>query len=176
MSFDISTESPLDSIQVGTWFANGFNSVNSFGTVETQTIVVSPTTEVFLLPRPTTIGQIDPSLGELPLAELSSSSNTFDPDINQDSAIIPNTNHVSVYTVILAENGQDFGTLSHTVRLVPATLLGDCNLDGEVNFLDIAAFISILVSNDYLEQADLDQNESVDFLDISPFIDLLSAT
>ena len=57
----------------------------------------------------------------------------------------------------------------------PTILLGDCNLDGVVNFLDIAPFISILSAGDYLEQADVDQNGTVDFLDISPFINLLSS-
>ena len=55
------------------------------------------------------------------------------------------------------------------------TLLGDCNLDGVVNFADISPFISILSANDYLEQADVNQDGTVDFADISPFISLLSS-
>ena len=55
------------------------------------------------------------------------------------------------------------------------TLLGDCNLDGVVNFLDISPFISILSTDGNLAEADVNQDGSVDFLDISPFISLLSS-
>ena len=34
------------------------------------------------------------------------------------------------------------------------TLLGDCNLDGVINFQDIPAMISLLISGTYLEEAD----------------------
>lgn len=61
-----------------------------------------------------------------------------------------------------------------TVTLTPA-LLGDCNLDGVVNFLDIGPFISILSANGYLAEADINEDGAVTFLDISPFIGLLSA-
>ena len=53
-------------------------------------------------------------------------------------------------------------------------LLGDCNLDGAVNFLDITPFISHLTVGEYFEQADVNQDGNVNFLDISPFIRLLS--
>ena len=52
-------------------------------------------------------------------------------------------------------------------------LLGDCNQNGVVNFLDIAPFISILSAADYLAEADTDQNDIVNFLDIQHFIALL---
>ena len=53
--------------------------------------------------------------------------------------------------------------------------LGDCNLDGAVDFLDISPFISLLTVGEYFEQADVNQDGSVNFLDISPFIALLSS-
>lgn len=55
-------------------------------------------------------------------------------------------------------------------------LLGDCNLDGTVNFLDISPFIFALSSGSYLAQADCDQNGAVNFLDIAAFIAILSST
>ena len=58
---------------------------------------------------------------------------------------------------------------------VPSPLIGDVNQDGEVNFLDIAPFISILSSDGFLEEADINEDGVVDFLDISPFIDVLSS-
>ena len=61
-----------------------------------------------------------------------------------------------------------------TVTLVP--LLGDVNLDGEVNFLDISPFISVLSSGPFQVEADIDENGVVNFLDISPFIAILSGS
>ena len=53
-------------------------------------------------------------------------------------------------------------------------LLGDVNLDGEVNFLDISPFIVVLSTGVFQAEADVDQSGNVDFLDISPFIAVLS--
>ena len=53
-------------------------------------------------------------------------------------------------------------------------LLGDVDLNGAVEFLDIAPFINVLSSNMFQAEADCDENGVVDFLDIQPFIDILS--
>lgn len=53
-------------------------------------------------------------------------------------------------------------------------ILGDVDLSGTVNFLDIAQFITILASDGFQCEADIDQNGVVDFLDIQPFITILS--
>ncbi len=53
-------------------------------------------------------------------------------------------------------------------------LLGDCNQDGFVSFLDIAPLIGFLTSGVYLEQADCNEDGFVSFLDISPFIAILT--
>ena len=52
--------------------------------------------------------------------------------------------------------------------------LGDCNCDGDVDFLDIGPFIAILSAGDYLAKADMDLSGAVDFLDIGPFVAVLS--
>ena len=49
-------------------------------------------------------------------------------------------------------------------------LIADVNLDGIVNFLDIAPFIAILTNNTYQLEADVNQDGVVSFLDISFFI------
>ncbi len=56
----------------------------------------------------------------------------------------------------------------------PGVLLGDVNLDGVVNFLDISAFIAVLASESNQAEADCDENGIVNFLDIAPFIAILS--
>ena len=59
--------------------------------------------------------------------------------------------------------------------VVDPFLLGDANLNGVVNFLDIQPFIDILSSNSFLNEADIDRDGDVDFLDIQPFIDILAS-
>ena len=54
-------------------------------------------------------------------------------------------------------------------------LLGDANLDGSVNFLDISPFVSLLTSNTFLDEADIDRNGVVNFLDIGPFVEVISS-
>jgi hypothetical protein len=56
----------------------------------------------------------------------------------------------------------------------PSSLLGDVNLDGTVNFLDISPFIAVLSSGMFQAEADCNESGGVDFLDISPFIAILS--
>ena len=68
--------------------------------------------------------------------------------------------------------------LSYTVNAtaVDDILLGDANLDGFVNFLDISPFISILSGGTgFLAEADINQDGTVNFLDIAPFIGILSS-
>ena len=60
------------------------------------------------------------------------------------------------------------------VQGVPLPVLGDVNLDGVVNFLDISPFISVLSGGPFQVEADIDENGVVNFLDISPFIAILS--
>ena len=54
-----------------------------------------------------------------------------------------------------------------------AVVLGDCNLDGMVDFADIPAMITILISGEFLSEADIDQSGTVDFGDIPAFIAIL---
>lgn len=69
------------------------------------------------------------------------------------------------------------GTL--TVTLGPPVteiILGDCNQDDAVDFLDIAPFIAILTADSFLEQADCNEDGAVTFLDIAFFIAILAGT
>jgi hypothetical protein len=63
----------------------------------------------------------------------------------------------------------------NTAPVAPVTLLGDCNLDGEVTFLDITPFINILSgATASIPEADCNEDGEVTFLDITPFISILS--
>lgn len=63
-----------------------------------------------------------------------------------------------------------------TDLLATDTLLGDVNLDGTVNFLDISPFIAVLTSGMFQAEADCDTSGAVNFLDISPFIAILTGS
>lgn len=61
-------------------------------------------------------------------------------------------------------------------EVVDRFLLGDVNMDGAVNFLDINPFIGFLTSGTFNDEADCNGDGVVNFLDIAPFIGILSAT
>ena len=52
-------------------------------------------------------------------------------------------------------------------------LIGDVNLDGVVNLLDISPFIDLLLSGGYSVEADINGDGAVNSLDIDPFIEIL---
>ena len=52
-------------------------------------------------------------------------------------------------------------------------LLGDVNLDGVVNLLDVAPFVDLLSTGVFMDEADIDGNGVVNLLDVDPFIDLI---
>jgi len=54
------------------------------------------------------------------------------------------------------------------------TLLGDVNLDGEVNFFDISPFIDVLAAQGFQNEADINLDGIVNFFDIAPFITILA--
>lgn len=71
--------------------------------------------------------------------------------------------------------GAELKTLQLIVNydVVDSFLLGDVNMDGVVDFADIAPFIDILINGTYLDEADINQDGEVTFADIPPFIQIL---
>ena len=59
-------------------------------------------------------------------------------------------------------------------RTFVATLLGDCNQDGAVDFTDVFPFIQALTTTSFLVEADIDQSGEVTFEDIALFIAILA--
>ena len=70
---------------------------------------------------------------------------------------------------------RDIIRAQHTCVEVSPVLLGDCDMNGVVDFFDISPFINILSADTFLAEADCNQDGVVDFFDISPFIAILSA-
>ena len=54
-------------------------------------------------------------------------------------------------------------------------ILGDADRNGVVDFSDIAAFVAVLQSGIFLEQADINQDGELNFADIPAFIEILQA-
>lgn len=52
-------------------------------------------------------------------------------------------------------------------------LLGDCNGDGSVDLLDIAPFVDLVVSGEFLAAADMDGDGVVSLLDVNPFVEII---
>ena len=86
------------------------------------------------------------------------------------SVMIQDTNFARTGIAISNLRVFDFAVTSPA----PSVLLGDCNLDGMIDFRDISAFIQVLVTGDYLEEADTNEDDFVDFRDISRFIRILA--
>lgn len=55
-------------------------------------------------------------------------------------------------------------------------LLGDVNLDGVVNLLDVGPFVDLIGSGTFQAEADINGDGTVDLLDVGPFVDLLSGS
>ena len=56
----------------------------------------------------------------------------------------------------------------------PKVLLGDINLDGVVNLLDVAPFVDLISSGAFQAEGDFNMDGVVNLLDIGPFVDALS--
>ena len=64
-----------------------------------------------------------------------------------------------------------FGTA--TIEIASGPLLGDINLDGEVNMADVNPFVELLINRQFLAEADINQDGAVNLLDVRPFVGLL---
>jgi len=60
------------------------------------------------------------------------------------------------------------------VSVASAVVLGDVNLDGNVNALDISGFINRLTTGTYQAEADINEDLAVNALDISGFVSCLT--
>ena len=72
-------------------------------------------------------------------------------------------------------SGNAVDVVFQRVSILPEFLLGDCDQDGDVDFADIPAFIQILQSGSFLDEADCNRDGVVDFSDIPAFIAILAA-
>ena len=108
-----------------------------------------------------------------------------DTNFNRSYSILRSPENVNLGRIDIEFTGQQTSTSrqqplngSHIyVALASAVsdvLLGDINMDGTINFLDIAPFVELLTNGGFQASADIDQNGVVNFQDIQPFVDILS--
>ena len=74
----------------------------------------------------------------------------------------------------LSSNGNGVGIDTVTFSGAGADcLLGDANMDGVVDLLDVGLFVDILVMGGFQCESDVNQDGIVDLLDVGPFVDVL---
>ena len=52
-------------------------------------------------------------------------------------------------------------------------LVGDINLDGSINVLDVVVLVNLILSGEVLETADINQDNSVNVLDVVTLVNLI---
>ena len=52
-------------------------------------------------------------------------------------------------------------------------LLGDVNLDGTINVIDIVDLVNVVLNNSFLNSADINQDQSINVLDIIALVNII---
>ncbi len=86
-----------------------------------------------------------------------------------------NPTNVSVQVDLVEEIGATSQLNDFGISYNDFAQLGDCNLDGVVNFSDIGPFIAILAADSYMPEADINGDGAVTFSDIPLFVEVLLA-
>jgi hypothetical protein len=88
---------------------------------------------------------------------------------------VPNgvVTEVSFQSPFGSGNAVDFSLQRISIVNSSPVTLGDVDMNGEINFADIPAFIAILQAGDFKAEADIDQSGAVNFQDIPEFITIL---
>jgi hypothetical protein len=77
-------------------------------------------------------------------------------------------------TIQLGVGREASGTQSHfddaSLSSTSSTLLGDVNLDGEVNGLDVDPFVGLVTGGTYQDEGDMNGDGEVNGLDVDPFV------
>ena len=111
----------------------------------------------------------DPTSGRNLLVDVISISG-YSADLLTDD--FTGTSPMIVFGGATADAGEvlNSGGLVAQFVFVPEPLLGDLNLDGEVNGLDVDPFVDVLLSGPYQPEADMNEDQVVNGLDVDPFV------
>ena len=72
-------------------------------------------------------------------------------------------------------NGSVYMLVSPTANMLPKILLGDVNLDGVVNLLDVTPFVDLISAGTFQLEGDTNEDGVVNLLDVDAFVDILTA-
>ena len=81
-------------------------------------------------------------------------------------------NNQSLDIAVANQVGDDLSVLLNTCD--EQVLLGDVNLDGAVDLLDVAPFVDLLINGDFQAEADINHDAVVSLLDVGPFVEILT--
>lgn len=89
----------------------------------------------------------------------------------------PGVTRIQLSNEIDVSGGMANGELIDDIEFRPGDvcLLGDANLDGAVDLLDVAPFVSSILDSQYLCPADINLDGVVDLLDVIPFTEVLNS-
>ena len=90
--------------------------------------------------------------------------------IAQGDVVASLGNNVDLIMDYAGGNGDDIAL----VAIAAGVLLGDINLDGIVNLLDVGPFIDLIADGQFQTEADVNEDGVVNLLDAGPFIALLN--
>ena len=93
-------------------------------------------------------------------------------DVSASFPVQPPGRYFARLSVFNSVNDRVDEFFSFNTLVVPG--LGDVNLDGVVNFVDIPVFLALLTTEMFQVEADVNSDGIISFLDIPPFIALLS--
>ena len=65
------------------------------------------------------------------------------------------------------------GTPARLTVTLGGVILGDVNMDGTVNLLDVAPFVDLISRGIFQAEADINQDGVVTLLDVQPFVTIL---
>lgn len=120
------------------------------------------------------------NLGDLNLDFYDSSGSFLGSLLDESKSSVDNVEHIylqdlpegTYHLKVSSDTNRDFGLAWRSTS--SNLLLGDVNQDGTVSFLDLAPFITLLLTGNYQFQADTNGDGQLNFFDIAGFLSLLT--
>ena len=89
-------------------------------------------------------------------------------------ASFPVSEGVEYRVRIVSDPVQDLRNTRLDYEFLSGALMGDANLDGSVNLLDVVPFINLITSSEYEPRVDANFDSDVNLLDVGAFVELLT--
>ena len=106
---------------------------------------------------------------EFLIVQIDTNSSTGSFNGMPEGAIVDQIGGVDLMISYVGGDGNDV-----VLTAIQSLLIGDVNMDGIVDLLDVEPFIALITSGDYLEEADTNYDGVVSLLDVASFVALLT--